>query len=196
MTRQLIRSVVAVALALAGRPDSAWAQVRVQGTLLLPAELRAEPQSIPAYPVVAGSRIRIEAPTLLAGRFEGTVKEIDEQSLLIELANRPAIRVQRQAITQLDVSVGRRRQFLKGAMIGAGICAVMCGLNAKRVEEEFGVNKSQYMAAGLTGGAIWGAAIGALIKTERWAAVAIAPVSTSSTETQSRTVITLAGVRF
>jgi hypothetical protein len=178
MARQLIRFAVVAGLALAGRPDSAWAQ------------------SSPAYPVVVGSRIRIEVPTVLAGRFEGTVTEIDEHSLLIELENRPVIRVPRQAITQLDVSLGRRRQFRKGAMIGAGIGAlVIFGLSANEIEES-GITKPQLVAIGLAPGAFWGATIGALVKTERWAAVPMAPVPVSSTSGQGRRVLTLASLRF
>jgi hypothetical protein len=178
MARQLIRFVAVAGLVLAGRPDSAWAQ------------------SSPAYPVVVGSRIRIEVPTVLEGRFEGTVKEIDEQSLLIELENRPVIRVPRQAITQLDVSLGRRRQFRKGAMIGAGIgVLVIFGLNGEGIEES-GVTKFEYIAVGLIPGAIWGAGIGALVKAERWAAVPIAPASVSSPAIRGGRVITLASVRF
>ncbi len=177
MTRQLVRCVVAAGLVLAGRPDSAWAQ------------------SSPPYPVVAGSRIRIDAPTTLARWFEGTVKEIDEQTLLIETANHSAVRVQRQAITSLDVSIGRRRQFAKGAKIGAGIGMVVAVLGAKAL----GLASSEMgpaVANGLIGGVMYGAGIGALIKRDHWIAVPMAPVPVSSTAAHGRRVLTLASVRF
>lgn len=176
MARQLIRFVVAAGLILASRPDSASAQ------------------SNPAYPVVAGSKIRVEAPTFLAGQFEGTVKEIDDQSLLIEIANRPAIRVQREAITQLDVSLGRRRHFLKGAKIGAGIGAVLAVLAAG--EMRLGEPLAVAATSGVLVGGMYGAAIGALVKTDRWAAVPRTPVPVSSTAAQGRRVLTLASVSF
>jgi hypothetical protein len=178
MARQLIRFVVAAGLVLAGAPHSAWAQ------------------SNPALPVVAGSKVRIEAPAVLAGRFVGTVKEIDDQSVLIEVADQPAIRVPRQAITQLDVSDGRRRQFLQGAMIGAGIGAVLFAIEARAYSGAGVGGMSAVAGQAMVGGAIWGVGIGALIKKDHWIAVPMAPVPVSSTAARGRKVLTLASVRF
>lgn len=177
MTRQVIRFVVAAGLVLAGRPDSAFAQ------------------SSTVSPVV-GSRIRIEVPTTLARWFEGTVKEIDEQTLLIEIANHPAFRVQRQAITALDVSTGRRRLIGKGALIGAGIGAVMYAYGMRSIDDADANEKSAVLAAALGTGAFYGAAVGAFIKTDRWVAVPIAPAPVSSTAAKGRKVLTLVSLSF
>ena len=89
--------------------------------LLLPAEGRAQERSSWSSAIAVGSRIRLSPPTLVEGRIEGIVIEMDEEGLLLGINDRVPLRVARQAITQMDVSTGQHSQALKGALVGAGI---------------------------------------------------------------------------
>ena len=102
------------------RRSRKYSAVVLASMLFMPSEVRS--QDVPqATLVTVGARVRILAPTTTGGRIEGTVVETNETSLLIGVNDRVPLRVPREAIIHLDVSMGQRRQGLKGAIIGAGI---------------------------------------------------------------------------
>ena len=153
----------------------------VGSMLLLPAE--AWSQGLPeAAPVTVGSRVRILAPTAFKGRVEGLIIEMDDKSLLLGINDRVPLRISRQAITELDVSMGQHRHALKGAIIGVGVALAMSGFIALATRSDQGGNSQSggaYFGLTLASGAIWGAGIGALSKGDRWSTVPLEKVRVS-----------------
>lgn len=75
-----------------------------------------------ASTVGPGSRARVTVPSLGLNAAIGTVREATDDSLLIQFANpRRSVRIERDAITVLEVSIDRHRQALKG--LGMGMLA-------------------------------------------------------------------------
>jgi hypothetical protein len=110
------------------RPDTLrpyLAAVLLASLLLHPSEARAEQGPQVAGPIAVGSKVRLLAPATIQGPIEGTVMEMDEESLLISTKDHRPLRVSWQAITQADVSTGRRGHALKGMLIGAPIGALL-----------------------------------------------------------------------
>lgn len=161
--------------------------------LLLPCEVKSQEQA-QAAPIALGTRVRILAPTVVGKRIEGMVVEIDEKSLLVGMDDRAPLRVPRQAITQLEVSMGKHRRVLKGAIIGAGIGAAMMVLGASTLGQLDGSSSDSTgevaygLAVGLGGGAIWGAAIGAMVKRDRWSRIPPERVRVNLAPTRGRGV--------
>ena len=137
-----------------------------------------------ADPTLVGSKIRFLAPTAIDGPVQGTVMEMDGSSLLISTENHRPFRVSRQAITNLEVAVGRRGNARKGLVIGALVGAVLVGLAASVPKDSFCPPakpdaqecldaRSLFLAIGVPLVALEGAGIGALIKSDRWSSVGI-----------------------
>jgi hypothetical protein len=151
-------------------------------------------------PVMVGSRVRLFAPSAIAGRIQGTVMETNDKTLLLSTNDHQPLRVPRAAITQLELSTGRSGNPLKGALIGAGIGGALfaavpkgdyCG-NVRFGESCSG--RGELIAEGLVGGALWGALFGWLIKHDRWSAVPLDPVKLSVAPTRgggARVALTL-----
>jgi hypothetical protein len=152
--------------------------------LVLPNAAVAQ-ESSDGSPVLVGSKVRISTPTVVGGRFEGIVSQMDDQSLVVLQDNHPW-RVSRQAITSLEVGTGEKRRALKGLIIGAPIGAVIflvpTGIPARRSASD-----SVHLAGfGVFMGAAYGAGIGALIKSERWSPVPLERVHLSVAPTRGR----------
>jgi hypothetical protein len=132
--------------------------------LARPAEAQSESE---ATALTVGTAVRLRAPTVVSGAVQGKIVEMDASSVVVMNDDRP-FRVPRQAITHLEVSTGRHRQWRKGMIIGAAFegtgLTLLCG---------GGVGDHAYCAAlGLFAGGVWGAGVGALFKTESWSPVA------------------------
>lgn len=164
----------------------------VLATLLLPpGGVAAEEPPKSVSPVAVGSKVRLLAPTTFSGRVDGMVLEMDENSLLVSKDDRTAVRVSRQAITRLDVSTGRSGHTLKGLTIGAGLLAGVGAFGSPAAGE----TRGELVARNLILGALFGAGIGALIRSDRWNAVPLEhvlmsppPVETLSAEGRSQAV--------
>ena len=173
--------------------------VLIVSTLLLPGEARSQEQPKSVSPIAVGTRVRLRAPTVVSGRIEGMVIEMDESSLLIGVNDRVPLRVSRQAISQLDVSTGQHRQALKGMIMGAGIGLAVFALTGAAYqgdESSSARDWASFLGTGLAGGALWGAGIGALIKTDRWSAVPLERVRVGLAPTQRGGVRLSLSVRF
>jgi hypothetical protein len=141
--------------------------------------------------VQPGSRVRIQAPGIVAGRYVGTVLSRTTDTLVLGSTNAAPVQVPIARITSAEVSRGSSRslgavQGLKwGVPIGLalGVIAAASSDNPDAVYctgfDNCGQSDAAYRArvitAGVVGGAIWGAAIGALVGRERWERFDVVP---------------------
>ena len=153
--------------------------VALVATFLCPGELQAQDE---AGPISVGSRVRFQAPTVIKGSVQGTVMEVDDESLLVNTDEHRPFRVSRTAITQLEVAVGRQRNARKGLIIGAAVGAVLLGFLAATPKDSDCPpddpalqacldNRNSIMARVFPAATLEGAGIGALIKSDRWSSV-------------------------
>ncbi len=129
---------------------------------------------------LVGTKVRLQAPTVARRPIEGTVMEIEGQSLLVSSGG-IAVTVPRQAIERLEVSTGRRSQWLKGMAMGAvigGSFGAYCGDCDQAVSH----------AAGLLGGAVGGMLIGGLVHGDRWSTVPVEGLRVSLSPARERGV--------
>ncbi len=171
---------------LLGMIQSFWVVV-LTSMIFLAGEVRSKEQLKSISSITIGSRIRLSAPAVTKRRIEGTIIEMDVRSLLIGTEDRSTLSVPRQAITKLDVSLGKHRQVRKGILIGGGIGAIALALTlSSYITESSGW--VTVLTGGFAGGAMWGAGIGALIKKDRWSAVPIELVQLGLAPTQGSCV--------
>ncbi len=170
-----------------------WPSNRVSSALLaliliglLPRPVRA--QLAEAQP---GSRVRIQAPGIVAGRYVGTVLSRSSDTLVLGSTNAAPVQVPISRITSAEVSRGSSRglgavQGLKwGVPIGLalGVIAAAGSDNPDNVYcsgfdncgQSDAAFRARVITAGVIGGAFWGAAIGALVGRERWERFDVAP---------------------
>lgn len=149
---------------------------------------RARAQLAEAQP---GSRVRIQAPGIVAGRYVGTVLSRTADTLVLGSTNAAPVQVPISRITTAEVSRGSSRglgavQGLKwGVPIGLaiGVLAAAGSDNPDNVYctgfdncgQSNGAFRARVITGSIVGGAIWGAAIGALVGRERWERFDVAP---------------------
>ena len=139
----------------------------------------------PSYAQQPGDRIRLKTDSNPSAWLTGILVTEGADSMRVELAGHAPVAVARGAVRQLEVSRSQRRAVGPGAIQGAAwgsligavvaargmakpcalhtAAAAVCG--EKRILVGSGL--------GLTLGALVGAAIGSLIKTERWEATSL-----------------------
>jgi hypothetical protein len=158
--------------------------------VLVPGALAAEDQEHLSL-VTVGSRVRLLAPEISGQRLQGTVAEIGAESLTVDTDGHQRLGVPRRAITRLEVSTGQARHTLHGLAIGAGTGAVLSVVLPKCVNEgctsEVGFDPT-FASIYALGGAMWGALIGSLIKTDRWNLVSLDSVRVAVMPTHGRGV--------
>jgi hypothetical protein len=126
-----------------------------------------------------GTRVRIEAPGVVAGRFEGTVLSRDNDMVRVGAPNAAPVDIPMGRITSFEISRGTSRWagVGRGASVGLPIGLVL-GLLASTGDAEARtywdaggrdtLSRGAIIAYGAFAGALWGGAIGALIPKERW----------------------------
>ena len=136
----------------------------------------------PALELPVGSRMRVK--TRISDRWtEGVLVSADTGSLSFVPEGAPPLgdnqfAVPPEAVTRLEVSTGKKRQWLKGLLIGAGIGLAMgatVDVDAGQCEldENYFCSRGEAIAAmGATSAGI-GALVGSLIKKEIWTPVAL-----------------------
>ena len=149
---------ILIALALAGSAATARAQ---EGTA-----------SSAGHSLAAGSRVR-----LLVGpepvELQGVVLNVDDKNLTLAPDARVPVKVRLDAIERLEVSVGRKRNALRGLVIG-GVSMGLLGLTFSVDPEDCGSDSANFcsraeaVGAGALTGALLGSVIGGLIQTEQW----------------------------
>jgi hypothetical protein len=142
------------------------------------AGLSAQTTSGPLSSVLTvGSRVRVTA-TGFASRPAGMVTSLDETTLTMAIDDRIPIKVPVASITGLETSLGRRRNTVKGLVIGAA-SGVLIGLlmpvdpnDCGYYSENMCSREEALLGGTIAFGAI-GAGIGALIKTDRWSRITV-----------------------
>ncbi len=136
--------------------------------MLVPAA-RAAAQS-PAT-IAKGSRVRVDAPSVLSRPVSGTVVAFDEATLKLRSDFDQLLVVNRNAISKLDVRVARKSNWKAGALIGA-LAGMFAG---STVDTDCGYAFFCNKVVPIVGGGVLfagiGAAIGALTHRETWAPV-------------------------
>ena len=123
-----------------------------------------------------GSRVRLVSSSVGA-RLQGTVLAVDDKELTLVSEERPPLKVALSSIAELDLSMGRRRHWRRGLLIGAGV-GLLWGAVAK-VDEDFCdpdyttnfCSRGEAMGGMTAASGLMGAGIGALFKSDRWAPV-------------------------
>jgi hypothetical protein len=87
-----------------------------------PVGASAQDTTAPPTAVVVGSRVRVFSPAYLTS-VSGAVVALDAEAMTIAADGIGALRVPRETIGRLEVSRGRSRRTLKGAVIGTAIGA-------------------------------------------------------------------------
>ena len=161
-------TLVVMALVLCISPTSASAQ-------------DVEPASaIP--PLTTGSRVRVTSD-VLERRLPGIVLAVDDSVLTLQPEGGGVVKVPFATVSRLDVSLGRRRNALRGLAVGA-LAGLLLSFTApvdpdfcSLDDPNFCSRGEAMLAATLVFGGI-GAGIGALIRTERWTRLANARPTT------------------
>ena len=137
--------------------------------------------------VQPGARVRLEAPGVVAARYEGTVFTRDPDTLVVGAPSAAPIHIPIARITWLEISRGKsradgaKRGIVWGVPIGlaAGLltystsadCTTRCG------DANLNPHSASFIAWSAAAGVIYGAGIGALVARERWERFYIAPRS-------------------
>jgi len=140
--------------------------------LMLGGSVRAD--ELPS--ILPGSRVRVSSSTLASGSAIGSFVGVESESVVLgNAAGGSPFRVPLNTISKLEVSVGRRSQAGRGAMIGAAIgvtpgLLLTFGDYSSDVHGD-GPSVAAVAAMGAAGGALLGAAIGWALKVDRWQVV-------------------------
>ena len=129
-----------------------------------------------------GARLRVAAPGVVAGRYEGTLLSRTADTLRLGSANGAPVAIPIARLTSLEVSRGKSRTAgaLRGIMWGAPIGLAAGVLSASAVTGDCigctdDYSKGGWIALSTLSGALWGAGIGALVGRERWDEFQLAP---------------------
>ena len=126
-------------------------------------------------PVKVGDRVRVTAAELNIREFEGRLRRLYKDSVVVrpEYGGAPPVVILLTSLTRLEV---RRRKSradagagygaLAGAAIGVGSAAMLC--SSEDCEEYTGAVYLVLGGGGTLAGLLIGSIVGALIKTERW----------------------------
>ncbi len=132
--------------------------------------------------------VRVQLETRSTRSIVGVVKSLDPDSVrLYTDGNGATLSVPREEIEGIRVSRGKSasRGAMRGAMWGTAVGAVAAAIVVVSLQTD-----DSYAAAdgeavnfalnSLLGGAVWGAGIGAFVKSERWERVSMRPRITGS----------------
>jgi hypothetical protein len=153
-----------------------------------------------ASTVAPGTRVRVVSTSVQA--VSGVVMAADETAITLVREDGPPLKVPMRSIVGMDMSIGRKRQWLTGLAIGA-VTGVAMGF-AVPVEPEYCgyySNSNSYCSRGgavagsVLGLGLLGTGIGALIKTDRWAPI-VSPGASTRGAARGRSVQAGVAVQF
>jgi len=130
-----------------------------------------------------GTRVRLQAPSAVAGKLTGVVIARSGDSLTVSRSNAMPVTLPVSALTSLEVSRGKSHGHgaAKGALWGGGVFAVL-GLVLPIEDCPDGTSSDTCSAAGSrTEGVLWaaasgamaGALVGGIVGAERWERAAL-----------------------
>ena len=127
-----------------------------------------------ALRLTPGAKVRVTVHTLGLNKRVGTVHEFHGDTLVMQTkagARLEMLNVSMSAINRLDVKAGTRRHWAAGAGIGflAGVVTVLAWKNDPT--EDWWTSDANKALAGGGVGLLVGAALGALITSDRWSEV-------------------------
>jgi hypothetical protein len=129
-----------------------------------------------------GTRVRLQAPSAVAGKLVGVVIARSGDSLTVSRSNAMPVTVPVSSLTSLEISRGKShgRGALKGALWGGGVFLVLgVVMPIEECDENTPSNicgdesRAEGVVWAATGGALTGALIGAIIGAERWERAAL-----------------------
>lgn len=129
-----------------------------------------------------GTRVRLQAPSAVAGKLIGVVIARSGDSLTVSRSNAMPVTLPMSALTSLEISRGKShgRGALTGALWGGGVFLVLgVVLPVEECDENTPSNvcsdesRAEGVVWAATGGALTGALIGAIIGAERWERAAL-----------------------
>jgi len=137
----------------------------------------------PALKLPVGGRVRIRTQAAPGDWIKGTLASADSGSIALVPEGAPPLgpnelRLPREAVTRLELVTGKKRQWLRGLVIGAALGVAMgLAIDVDPVRCEFDDNYacSRGEALGLMGGTLGavGAGIGALVRSDVWTPVGL-----------------------
>jgi hypothetical protein len=128
-----------------------------------------------------GTRVRLRAPDVVAGRLEGVVVARGADTLALTRPNAVPVGIPLSAITAAEVSRGKSRRTgaVRGALWGAGV-GVALGVLAAVAPDDCSGEECEDVPSDVEtivimpiASALTGAAIGAVVGAERWERLAI-----------------------
>ncbi|MDQ6633403.1 MAG: hypothetical protein M3Z10_01455 [Gemmatimonadota bacterium] len=129
-----------------------------------------------------GARVRLEAPGIVAGRYEGTVLTRNGDTLRVGGPNSQPVMVPIDRLTAFEVSRGSSRTLgaqhgvAWGSAVGLALgLAVLSSFTECSTCSDDSSGKAGFVLYMTTSGALWGAGLGALIGRERWERFDLAP---------------------
>jgi hypothetical protein len=127
--------------------------------------------------VVPGSRVRIASPAYLTN-LAGAVVALDGEAITIAADGVGSLRIPRDTIASLEVSRGRTRRTVKGALVGAAVGAFVGDVGYSPDPAGCAAGKAACSRAEsirlMTGtGAAVGAWVGHRIQRDRWEPIAL-----------------------
>ncbi|MGD2152448.1 MAG: hypothetical protein PVG79_04220 [Gemmatimonadales bacterium] len=143
--------------------------------MLLAAGGPALAQTDAAAGVNVGDRVRVRAQTLY-GPLVGAVTALSADTLHIQIEQQATtVAIPLAAVTRIEVSRGRKSNFLRGVALG-GVVGALAGVFAGFItgEDSMLTPPEAALACGTVGagaGALVGGIIGAATGTDRWVAV-------------------------
>jgi hypothetical protein len=152
----------------------------IVGAGLMSAGAASPGDSASVAPVHVGDRVRVSAPSVSGSDIRGTLVALDAKTLILAPERKgPTIELSRSQVERLQVLAGKKRNWLAGAVVGAGAGLVLsvsyCG------DPPLGGTCDRMQVTTTLGaiGAAGGALFGALIVTDRWKTVPANAVAVS-----------------
>lgn len=138
----------------------------------------------PTFQIPAGAKVRVASSAIPGGTVEGRVVSSTDEALALMLGADDApfgggqVVIPRASLTSVKVSMGRRGHALHGAVLGAllgaagGAAAEVDPQDCDSSSDAF-CSQGEAIAVSAAGGALLGALVGAVVKTEKWQKVSV-----------------------
>jgi hypothetical protein len=148
-----------------------------------PVALAQAPPAPPPLKLPTGIKVRVWTYSMGGQRIEGTLLNADASAVtLVPKSSQPLttgeMRLPAADVTRFEVALDKKRHWLQGALIGAAVGTIMAFTDDVdpvlcKVNENVLCSRGEAILVYGLGSTAIGAAIGALIKTDRWMPVAL-----------------------